>query len=50
MQKVFPGIISHIHVENCDHSDPTQQLTPGKKKTNPKLRISSIMNENYITN
>ncbi|NWU93560.1 MIM1 protein, partial [Upupa epops] len=28
MQKVFPGIISHIHVENCDHSDPTSLLTP----------------------
>ncbi|NXK25450.1 MIM1 protein, partial [Arenaria interpres] len=28
MQRVFPGIISHIHVENCDHSDPTQLLTP----------------------
>ncbi|XP_050761382.1 myeloid protein 1-like [Gymnogyps californianus] len=28
MQKVFPGIISHIHVENCDHSDPTDLLTP----------------------
>ncbi|NWH71443.1 MIM1 protein, partial [Piaya cayana] len=28
MQKVFPGIISHIHVENCDHSDPTHLLTP----------------------
>ncbi|KFW96715.1 Myeloid protein 1, partial [Phalacrocorax carbo] len=31
MQRVFPGIISHIHVENCDHSDPTQVLTPGPK-------------------
>ncbi|NXN18313.1 MIM1 protein, partial [Indicator maculatus] len=28
MQKVFPGIISHIHVENCDHSDPTHLLKP----------------------
>ncbi|KAF1481997.1 Myeloid protein 1, partial [Pygoscelis antarcticus] len=28
MQRVFPGIISHIHVENCDHSDPTPLLTP----------------------
>ncbi|NXU28973.1 MIM1 protein, partial [Thalassarche chlororhynchos] len=28
MQRVFPGIISHIHVENCDHSDPTHLLTP----------------------
>ncbi|XP_068004429.1 myeloid protein 1-like [Melanerpes formicivorus] len=28
MQKVFPGIISHIHVENCDHSDPTDLLRP----------------------
>ncbi|NXL88277.1 MIM1 protein, partial [Alectura lathami] len=28
MQKVFPGIISHIHVENCDQSDPTQFLRP----------------------
>ncbi|NXS93703.1 MIM1 protein, partial [Jacana jacana] len=27
MQRVFPGIISHIHVENCDHSDPTPLLT-----------------------
>ncbi|NXC14128.1 MIM1 protein, partial [Corythaeola cristata] len=27
MQKVFPGIISHIHVENCDRSDPTHLLT-----------------------
>ncbi|NXX14143.1 MIM1 protein, partial [Podargus strigoides] len=28
MQKVFPGITSHIHVENCDRSDPTHLLTP----------------------
>ncbi|KAK4814800.1 hypothetical protein QYF61_027245 [Mycteria americana] len=27
MQRVFPGIVSHIHVENCDHSDPTPLLT-----------------------
>ncbi|NWX87834.1 MIM1 protein, partial [Nothoprocta pentlandii] len=32
MQKVFPGIVSHIHVENCDRSDPTPLLKPGKKK------------------
>lgn len=32
MQKVFPGIISHIHVENCDRSDPTHLLTPGKNE------------------
>lgn len=33
MQKVFPGIVSHIHVENCDQSDPTHLLRPipGKK-------------------
>ncbi|XP_006017250.1 myeloid protein 1-like [Alligator sinensis] len=31
MQKVFPGIISHIHVENCDGSDPTFQLTNGQQ-------------------
>ncbi|NXF93734.1 MIM1 protein, partial [Eubucco bourcierii] len=30
MQRVFPGIISHIHVENCDHSDPTSNLQRGK--------------------
>ncbi|NWR19543.1 MIM1 protein, partial [Emberiza fucata] len=37
MQKVYPGIISHIHVENCDHSDPTHLLTPGKKSYVPPL-------------
>ncbi|OXB73463.1 UNVERIFIED_CONTAM: hypothetical protein H355_015567 [Colinus virginianus] len=30
MQRVFPGITSHIHVENCDHSDPTSNLERGK--------------------
>ncbi|KAM6408478.1 leukocyte cell-derived chemotaxin-2 [Rhynochetos jubatus] len=30
MQRVFPGITSHIHVENCDHSDPTSNLEKGK--------------------
>uniref|UniRef100_A0A8B9ZNQ4 Myeloid protein 1 n=2 Tax=Anas TaxID=8835 RepID=A0A8B9ZNQ4_9AVES len=30
MQRVFPGITSHIHVENCDHSDPTSSLQRGK--------------------
>ncbi|XP_072204583.1 leukocyte cell-derived chemotaxin-2 [Excalfactoria chinensis] len=30
MQRVFPGITSHIHVENCDHSDPTRNLERGK--------------------
>ncbi|KAM8798843.1 leukocyte cell-derived chemotaxin-2 [Eudromia elegans] len=28
MQRVFPGIVSHIHIENCDHSDPTRLLKP----------------------
>ncbi|NXP86819.1 MIM1 protein, partial [Passerina amoena] len=37
MQKVYPGIISHIHVENCDRSDPTPLLTPGKKSHVPPL-------------
>ncbi|XP_004586483.2 leukocyte cell-derived chemotaxin-2 [Ochotona princeps] len=23
LQKVYPGIQSHIHIENCDSSDPT---------------------------
>ncbi|XP_019361792.1 PREDICTED: myeloid protein 1-like [Gavialis gangeticus] len=31
MQQVFPGITSHIHVENCDRSDPTFQLTNGQQ-------------------
>ncbi|NXJ13140.1 MIM1 protein, partial [Odontophorus gujanensis] len=30
MQRVFPGITSHIHVENCDRSDPTSNLERGK--------------------
>ena len=30
MQRVFPGITSHIHVENCDRSDPTSNLEKGK--------------------
>ncbi|NWI14990.1 MIM1 protein, partial [Crypturellus soui] len=30
MQRVFPGITSHIHVENCDRSDPTSNLQRGK--------------------
>lgn len=30
MQRVFPGITSHIHVENCDRSDPTRYLERGK--------------------
>ncbi|NWI90654.1 MIM1 protein, partial [Pitta sordida] len=30
MQRVFPGITSHIHIENCDHSDPTSNLERGK--------------------
>lgn len=55
MQKVFPGIISHIHVENCDHSDPTHLLTPGKvpnqpTKQNPTPETSSRMNENSVIN
>ncbi|XP_002710152.2 leukocyte cell-derived chemotaxin-2 [Oryctolagus cuniculus] len=26
LQKVYPGIQSHVHVENCDGSDPTALL------------------------
>ncbi|XP_008140263.1 leukocyte cell-derived chemotaxin-2 [Eptesicus fuscus] len=26
MQKVYPGIQSHVHIENCDLSDPTMYL------------------------
>ncbi|XP_068947984.1 leukocyte cell-derived chemotaxin-2 [Petaurus breviceps papuanus] len=26
MQKVYPGITSHVHVENCNLSDPTSYL------------------------
>uniref|UniRef100_A0A8C4SJZ6 M23ase beta-sheet core domain-containing protein n=1 Tax=Erpetoichthys calabaricus TaxID=27687 RepID=A0A8C4SJZ6_ERPCA len=26
MQKVYPGITSHIHVQMCDRSDPTKYL------------------------
>ncbi|XP_008071549.1 leukocyte cell-derived chemotaxin-2 [Carlito syrichta] len=26
LQKVYPGIQSHIHIENCDLSDPTAYL------------------------
>ncbi|XP_061279558.1 leukocyte cell-derived chemotaxin-2 [Bos javanicus] len=26
LQKVYPGIQSHIHIENCDLSDPTVYL------------------------
>uniref|UniRef100_A0A8D0GWV3 Leukocyte cell derived chemotaxin 2 n=1 Tax=Sphenodon punctatus TaxID=8508 RepID=A0A8D0GWV3_SPHPU len=26
MQKVHPGIISHIHIQNCDLSDPTPNI------------------------
>ncbi|XP_048816387.1 leukocyte cell-derived chemotaxin-2 [Lagopus muta] len=32
MQRVFPGITSHIHVENCDRSDPTSNLERGKQR------------------
>ncbi|NXI96016.1 MIM1 protein, partial [Psophia crepitans] len=36
MQRVFPGIVSHIHVENCDHSDPTHLLTPATPSPLPQ--------------
>lgn len=26
LQKVYPGIQSHIHIENCDLRDPTAYL------------------------
>ncbi|XP_064422922.1 leukocyte cell-derived chemotaxin-2-like [Latimeria chalumnae] len=26
MQKVYPGITSHVHIEMCDQSDPTEYL------------------------
>ncbi|XP_059568856.1 leukocyte cell-derived chemotaxin-2-like [Alligator mississippiensis] len=26
MQKVYPGIQSHVHIQNCDRSDPTSNL------------------------
>ncbi|XP_045141330.1 leukocyte cell-derived chemotaxin-2 [Echinops telfairi] len=26
LQKVYPGIQSHVHVENCDGTDPTSYL------------------------
>ncbi|CAM5170172.1 unnamed protein product [Natator depressus] len=26
MQKVYPGITSHVHIENCNKSDPTGNL------------------------
>lgn len=26
LQKVYPGIQSHVHIENCDSSDPTAYL------------------------
>ncbi|XP_006899547.1 PREDICTED: leukocyte cell-derived chemotaxin-2 [Elephantulus edwardii] len=26
LQKVYPGIQSHVHIENCDMSDPTKYL------------------------
>uniref|UniRef100_A0A8C8SEZ0 Leukocyte cell-derived chemotaxin-2 n=1 Tax=Pelusios castaneus TaxID=367368 RepID=A0A8C8SEZ0_9SAUR len=26
MQKVYPGITSHVHVQNCDRSNPTGNL------------------------
>lgn len=26
LQKVYPGIQSHVHVDNCDSSDPTAYL------------------------
>ncbi|XP_027704820.1 leukocyte cell-derived chemotaxin-2-like [Vombatus ursinus] len=26
MQKVYPGITSHLHIQNCDLSDPTSYL------------------------
>ncbi|XP_058397757.1 leukocyte cell-derived chemotaxin-2 [Diceros bicornis minor] len=26
LQKVYPGIQSHVHIENCDSSDPTVYL------------------------
>ena len=26
LQKVYPGIQTHIHIENCDLSDPTVYL------------------------
>uniref|UniRef100_A0A8B9UY33 MIM1 protein n=1 Tax=Anas zonorhyncha TaxID=75864 RepID=A0A8B9UY33_9AVES len=41
MQRVFPGIVSHIHVENCDRSDPTPLLKPGK--SNQPYRITCVM-------
>ncbi|NXG18985.1 MIM1 protein, partial [Grallaria varia] len=42
MQRVFPGIVSHIHVENCDHSDPTPLLTPGKKSQTTKKAAQNV--------
>ncbi|XP_043846300.1 leukocyte cell-derived chemotaxin-2 [Dromiciops gliroides] len=26
MQKVYPGITSHVHIQNCDRTDPTPYL------------------------
>ncbi|XP_043845414.1 leukocyte cell-derived chemotaxin-2-like [Dromiciops gliroides] len=26
MQRVYPGIQSHVHIQNCDRSDPTRYL------------------------
>ncbi|XP_014383337.1 leukocyte cell-derived chemotaxin-2-like [Alligator sinensis] len=26
MQSVYPGIQSHVHIQNCDRSDPTRNL------------------------
>nr|XP_025037024.1 leukocyte cell-derived chemotaxin-2 [Pelodiscus sinensis] len=26
MQRVYPGISSHVHIQNCDHSNPTGNL------------------------
>ncbi|XP_019390673.1 PREDICTED: leukocyte cell-derived chemotaxin-2-like [Crocodylus porosus] len=26
MQKVYPGITSHVHIQNCDLTDPTHYL------------------------
>ncbi|XP_062855956.1 leukocyte cell derived chemotaxin 2, tandem duplicate 1 isoform X2 [Trichomycterus rosablanca] len=34
MQKVYPGITSHIHVQMCDQSDPTKYLKKKKNYTN----------------
>ncbi|XP_019390670.1 PREDICTED: myeloid protein 1-like [Crocodylus porosus] len=46
MQQEFPGIISHLHVENCDHTDPTPNLRPVPPLPLPQLKWAAVCQNN----